>query len=80
MEDGIYLEVFCIKSGKRYNVKTVSARHLCTTIAEAVVAGFGEVIEYEDGKKEDEFESWARSGSRGIDHDDLGRRFNDDVH
>lgn len=52
MEDGIYLEVFCIKSGKRYNVKTVSARHLCTAIAEAVVAGFGEVIEYEDGKKE----------------------------
>ena len=32
------------------------------------------------GKKEDEFESWARSGSRGIDYDDLGRRFNDDVH
>lgn len=44
MEDCIYLEIFVMKNGKRYNVKTVSMKHLVNTLTNGMMDAIEELI------------------------------------
>ena len=44
MENGIYLEIFVMKNGKRYNVKTISLTHLSTTLTNGMMDAMEELI------------------------------------
>ena len=44
MKDGMYIEVFAVKDGVRYNVKIVDAKSVGATLAESVMNGLGEII------------------------------------
>ena len=44
MKDGIYLEIFVMKNGKRYNVKTVSMKYLVDTLTNGMMDAIEELI------------------------------------
>ena len=52
MEDGIYLEIFAIKEGKRINFKIVSLRQLSKVLTNGLMNGLEKIVEIEIPKEE----------------------------
>lgn len=52
MDDGIYLEIFASKGGKRINFKIVSLRHLSNVLTNGLMNSIEELIEIEMPKEE----------------------------
>ena len=44
MENGIYLEIFVMKNGKRYNIKTLSLKHFSDTLVNGIMDAIEELI------------------------------------
>lgn len=45
MDDGIYLEIFVAKGGKRINFKIVSLRHLSNVLTNGLMNAIEEIVE-----------------------------------
>lgn len=52
MDDGIYLEIFAAKEGKRINLKIVSLRQLSTVLTNGLMNAIEEIVEVEMLKEE----------------------------
>ena len=52
MDDGIYLEIFASKEGKRINLKIVSLRQLSNVLTNGLMNSIKEIIEIEPPKEE----------------------------
>lgn len=52
MDDGIYLEIFASKGGKRINIKIVSLRQLSNVLTNGLMNSIEELIEIEMQKEE----------------------------
>ncbi len=50
MDDGIYLEIFASKGGKRINLKIVSLRQLSNVLTNGLMNSVEELIEIESPK------------------------------
>lgn len=53
VQDGIYLEIFIVKDGKRYNYKTVSLKRLRNALVDSVTIGLESVVEVREPEKEE---------------------------
>ena len=53
MNDGIYLEIFAVKGGKRINLKIVSLRQLSKVLANGLMNAIEEIVEIEMPKEEE---------------------------
>lgn len=53
MENCIYLEMFVIKDGKRYNVKTVSLKHLSNTLTNGMMDAIEELFMCDSARGDD---------------------------
>ena len=51
MNDGIYLEIFAVKGGKRINFKIVSLRQLSNVLTNGLMNSIEELIEIEMPKE-----------------------------
>ena len=51
MDDGIYLEFFAVKEGKRINFKIVSLRQLSKVLTNGLINAIEEIVETEMLKK-----------------------------
>ena len=52
MDDGIYLEIFAAKEGKRINFKIVSLRQLSKVLTNGLMNSIEEIIDIEIPKEE----------------------------
>ena len=52
MDDGIYLEIFAVKGGKRINFKIVSLRQLSIALTNGLMDSIEEIVEIETPKEE----------------------------
>lgn len=52
MDDGIYLEIFAAKEGKRINLKIVSLRQLSNVLTNGLMNAIEEIVEIEMPKEE----------------------------
>lgn len=52
MDDGIYLEIFAAKEGKRINLKIISLRQLSKALTNGLMNSIEEIIEIETSKEE----------------------------
>ncbi len=48
MKDGIYFEIFAVKDGLRYNVKTIDAAEVSKIMVNSVMDGLEKVIGFEE--------------------------------
>lgn len=48
MNDGIYVEVFAIQNGSRYNVKIVNIRDLSRMLTQGMLTGIDKLCKIED--------------------------------
>lgn len=53
MDDGIYLEIFVAKEGKRINLKIVSLRQLSNVLTNGLMGSIEKIIEIELPKEEE---------------------------
>ena len=53
MDDGIYLEIFAAKEGKRINLKIVSLRQLSNVLTNGLMNSIEKIIEIELPKEEE---------------------------
>ena len=53
MDDGIYLEIFAEKEGKRINLKIVSLRQLSNVLTNELMDSIEKIIEIELPKEEE---------------------------
>lgn len=44
VEDGIYVEIFAVKDGERYNVKIVSIKDIATTLTGSLMDGIESLV------------------------------------
>ncbi len=51
MDDGIYLEIFAAKEGKRINLKIVSLRQLSKVLTNGLMNAFEEIVDIEIPKE-----------------------------
>ena len=54
MSDGIYFEIFALKDGVKYSVKTISAKDVSQILANSVMDGLGSIIGFDTQQKEGE--------------------------
>lgn len=52
IENCIYLEIFVMKDGKRYNVKTMSIKHLSLTLTNGLMNAIEEIIQIDPPKEQ----------------------------
>ena len=52
MDDGIYLEFFAVKEGKRINLKIVSLRQLSNVLTNGLMDSIEEIVAIEMPKEE----------------------------
>lgn len=52
MNDGIYLEIFAAKEGKRINLKIVSLRQLSVALTNGLMNSIEEIVEVKMPKEE----------------------------
>lgn len=52
MNDGIYFDVFVIKDGIRYNVRTLPVTQVSNILTNAMLDGLGNIINIDENKEE----------------------------
>lgn len=52
MDDGIYLEIFAAKGGKRINLKIISLRQLSNVLVNGFMNSIKEIVEVEEPKEQ----------------------------